>query len=77
MAIGMVLLATLLGVTASSAGTGEKKLIEFGWDEPGTTFMRQHIDETEMAPFDGCVFHVHYGEPDGRQMFSPTNRLRL
>jgi hypothetical protein len=35
-----------------------KKLIEFGWDEPGTSFLRSHIDQMEQTPFDGCVFHV-------------------
>ncbi len=43
---------------ADSAPT--KKLIEFGWDEPDTAFMRQHIAEMEKTPFDGCVFHVNY-----------------
>src|SRR5262245_57020810 len=38
----------------------EKKLIEFGWDEPDTAFMRQHIAEMERTPFDGCVFHVNF-----------------
>ena len=35
-----------------------KKLIEFGWDEPGTSFLRGHLTELERTPFDGCVFHV-------------------
>ena len=42
-----------------------KKLIEFGWDEPDTAFLRQHIGEMEKTPFDGCVFHVMYAKPDG------------
>jgi len=42
-----------------------KKLIEFGWDEPDTAFMKQHIAEMEKTPFDGCVFHVEYGKPNG------------
>jgi hypothetical protein len=33
-------------------------LIEFGWDEPDTSFLRRHTDVVERAPFDGCVFHV-------------------
>ena len=48
----------------SSAKT-TKKLIEFGWDEPGTDFMREHISEMEETPFDGCVFHVNYKKEDG------------
>jgi hypothetical protein len=42
-----------------------KKLIEFGWDEPDTSFMRQHIAAMEESPFDGTVFHVMYTKPDG------------
>jgi len=33
-----------------------KKLIEFGWDEPTTEFMRKNIAEMEKTPFDGVVF---------------------
>ncbi len=36
----------------------QKKLIEFGWDEPDTSFLRTHIAAMEQTPFDGCVFHV-------------------
>ncbi len=42
-----------------------KKLIEFGWDEPNTTFMHQHSQEMEQTPFDGCVFHVDYVKAGG------------
>lgn len=53
-----------------SAGTAvhggeKKKLIEFGWDEPDTRFMREHIAEMKRTPFDGCVFHLNYAKPDG------------
>ncbi len=43
-----------------------KKLIEFGWDEPDTAFMRRHIAQMEQAPFDGVVFHVNATRPDGK-----------
>jgi hypothetical protein len=42
-----------------------KYLIEFGWDEPTTAFMRQHIAQMEETPFDGTVYHVQYRKPDG------------
>jgi len=35
-----------------------KKLIEFGWDEPDTSFLRRHHAHLQESPFDGCVFHV-------------------
>ena len=41
------------------AGPRPKKLIEFGWDEPDTAFLRSHFAEMAKTPFDGCVFHVN------------------
>jgi hypothetical protein len=50
--------------TGKSTGPA-KKLIEFGWDEPDTAFMRQHIAAMEQTPFDGTVFHITYDKADG------------
>ena len=36
-----------------------KKLIEWGWDEPDTKFMRANIRQMEQLPFDGLVFHIN------------------
>lgn len=36
-----------------------KKLIEWGWDEPDTKFLRDNIWKMEQYPFDGVVFHVN------------------
>lgn len=47
-----------VGLMAFQLRASEKKLIEFGWDEPDTAFMREHAVEMEKTPFDGCVFHV-------------------
>ncbi len=46
-------------------GSPPKKLIEFGWDEPDTAFLRSHISEMQKTPFDGCVFHVNFEQPGG------------
>ena len=43
----------------------EKALIEFGWDEPDTSFLRAHLSAMERTPFDGCVFHVDAKGRDG------------
>ena len=43
-----------------------KKLIEFGWDEPDTAFMRKHAAQMDATPFDGCVYHLRYLQPDGK-----------
>ena len=40
-------------------------LIEFGWDEPDTAFLRRRIAEMEQTPFDGCVFHAVAKTADG------------
>jgi hypothetical protein len=59
-------LGTVLSGCASvqrRAGGSTKRLIEFGWDEPDTAFMRRHIAEMEGTPFDGCVFHANYATP--------------
>jgi hypothetical protein len=66
----LALLILLAGLAAGaahgqSADLNGKKLIEFGWDEPGTAFLRAHIAEMERTPFDGCVFHVDYQKADG------------
>jgi hypothetical protein len=52
----------------SSAAPGSiagKKLIEFGWDEPDTAFMRAHAAQMDNSPFDGCVYHIRYKRPAG------------
>ena len=57
------LAASPLLASGSRAGQGEgrgKSLIEFGWDEPDTAFMRRHLEVMAQTPFDGCVFHANY-----------------
>jgi hypothetical protein len=51
-----------------AAGCGPRqKLLQWGWDEPDTSFLRRNIREMEKSPFDGCVFSVRLGpgEPGG------------
>jgi hypothetical protein len=62
----LILLLCLLLATSLSAAT-PKKLIEFGWDEPDTSFTREHIEQMERSPFDGCVFHIHATAANGRK----------
>ncbi|HEY2951098.1 MAG TPA: hypothetical protein VGK40_00870 [Verrucomicrobiae bacterium] len=54
-----------LVAAADGAERKQKTLIEFGWDEPSTDFLRKHLAEMERTPFDGCVFHVDYHKPGG------------
>jgi hypothetical protein len=74
-ALVIVIVATLLLPYPSTASA--QKVIEFGWDEPGTEFMRERVDEMETAPLDECVFHVDYRKPDGRRPVSRPNTPRL
>jgi hypothetical protein len=41
-----------------------KKVIEWGWDEPDTKFMRENVEKMEQFPFDGLVFHAMSGKGD-------------
>lgn len=50
---------------AQTKPTNVKKLIEFGWDQPDTAFMRKHIGAMEKTPFDGCVFDLLYTDAKG------------
>ncbi len=53
---GMICL--LSGSVSAQESVTPKKLIEWGWDEPDTKFMRQNMEKMEQLPFDGVVFHV-------------------
>lgn len=62
---GALLLLVSLAAVTTAATPPRKKLIEFGWDEPSTRFMRDHIRELQASPFDGCVFHLEYESANG------------
>ena len=63
--LGCLFFSFALVGTADGADRKKKTLIEFGWDEPGTEFLRKHLAEMERTPFDGCVFHVDFHKPGG------------
>lgn len=62
-----LLALVVLSAHAQSPNLKGKKLLEFGWDEPDTAFLRAHLTEMQRSPFDGCVFHADYHRPDGTQ----------
>lgn len=67
-ALCVVLLALALSATASPfAIPADKKLIEWGWDEPGPAFMRAHAAEMDRLGFDGVIFHADTAR-DGKPM---------
>jgi hypothetical protein len=56
----------LASLCRAEAPTLPKKLIEYGWDEPSATFLREHVAEMEKTPFDGCVLYLTFKTPDGK-----------
>jgi hypothetical protein len=56
--VWFVLGAMPLPVARSADPSGSKKLIEWGWDEPDTKFLRANIERMEQFPFDGIIFHL-------------------
>src|ERR1041385_8097527 len=60
-----LLFAAAVLVPSADGRAPAKKLIEFGWDEPSTKFLRENIAEMEKMPFDGVVFNVHYKNAAG------------
>jgi len=56
-ALTLLLIAIPTLCTAEEPST-PKKIIEWGWDEPDTKFIRENIEKMEQLPFDGLVFHV-------------------
>jgi len=63
--ISSLSVALALAAALPTMDRPRKKLIEWGWDEPDTAFLRANIREMEKTPFDGCVFSVRYG-PGGQ-----------
>ncbi len=58
----LILAAVLLALPGDLPGQGvfkAKKVLEWGWDEPDTTFIRRHIADMERLPFDGLIFHMN------------------
>src|ERR1700677_4091317 len=47
-----------LSIARGGDPTAPKKLIEWGWDEPDTRFLRDNIGRMERLPFDGVIFHM-------------------
>lgn len=81
--VALLILAAASTCVAAPQGK-DRKLIEFGWDEPDTAFMRTHIAEMQATPFDGCVFHANWKrsagakgsftwEAWGQQAFTPED----
>jgi hypothetical protein len=66
----LVLIVGFVMANACLAAAGPKKLIEFGWDEPDTGFLRSNIQVMAQTPFDGCVFHADYLRTGSRGSFT-------
>jgi hypothetical protein len=53
---------------------GQKKLIEFGWDYPTVSFLKNNISKMQNTPFDGVVFSLDF---DIYNAFDTTQRSHL
>lgn len=84
--VSLGLLAVTAGIPAAARPGPEKdslkgkKLIEWGWDEPDTKFMRANVEKMEQFPFDGLVFHATSGKGEnlswetwGGRKFAPDD----
>lgn len=67
-ALSCLAVAGFLSAACGPWGAPEKRLIAFGWDEPDTAFLRDHIGRMETLPFDGCVFHALGRRTDGHDV---------
>ncbi len=56
------------GCAQPKANGAEKKLIEFGWDDPSTAYVKDHIAEMERMPFDGTVIYAVYKDSQGKSL---------
>lgn len=63
----LLVLAVSMALAAPTAIPPGKKLIEWGWDEPGPAFMRANADKMDRLGFDGVVFHAD-ATRDGKPM---------
>ena len=61
----LLLPVILLTADLEPAHSAEKKLIEFGWDEPDSKFLLRHAGEMDKTAFDGCVIHAQSTKPAG------------
>ncbi len=68
--LGSALLAMVLAAAAQAAPVAlpsGKKLIEWGWDEPGPAFMKANAARMDRLGFDGVIFHAE-AVRDGKGM---------
>ena len=54
--------------------SAQKKLIEFGWDYPTISFLKNNVNEMQKTPFDGVVFSFDF---DIYNAFDTTQRPDL
>jgi len=51
----------------------DKQIIEWGWDQPDTAYLRQHIAEMEKTPFDGVILGARAWTNGAPTYFSHEN----
>lgn len=61
----VTVLLALGALTPIGRARPPRKIMQWGWDEPDTAYLRRHLAAMEQSPFDGCVFGVRHG-PNGQ-----------
>jgi hypothetical protein len=71
LAIACLMVAQSSQVASAKPKYRSKKVIQWGFDEPSTQFMRENIESMEQFPFDGVIFHAMStkGEKIHREMW--------
>jgi hypothetical protein len=52
----------VIGAAGQETSAPKKKIIEWGWDDPRTAFVKANIDNVEQLPFDGVVFTLRHSD---------------
>jgi hypothetical protein len=68
--VALAMLAAGLAAAATCrvpAAEPPARLIQWGWDQPDTAYLRAHVAEMERLPFDGVVLGARYLDGAGRQ----------
>lgn len=74
--MALMALVALAAVTVAAADrpiASHKKIIEWGWDQPDTAYLRQHIAAMERMPFDGVILGARAWTNGAPTYFSHEN----
>jgi hypothetical protein len=63
-------LGAAVAATVADKSVGpDKRIIEWGWDQPDTNYLRQHITDMEKTPFDGVILGARAWTQEGQPVY--------